>query len=457
MSERLVIEETPFGARALRLRDGQASELLFEDIAGIDVVDRLFIGIIRRIDAELNAAFVDIGLDAHAWFGASDARLIGRGDHNDPMQQRFYEGQRILVQGIRAPRDGKGARVGADVALPGHYLVHRPRRKALELSGRLPNKDARALHARASRLLPSPAFTVRASAIGCTDVALVDEAERLIARWKALKARFDDGAPPGPLGDEDALARLVRKGLNGQVGTIEALSAKTALRLRQLDDVPDIVQGDDPARIDAHLDDLLQPDVLLDNDVRLTIEPTRALVAIDIDGGRSGLSPKDINRTAVREAARQVQLRGLGGLVVLDTIDLRGKDERDALHVGARSAFLQTDPSARVLPPSPLGLIEISIRQRGPSLAERYAVRSLHDDDAHHGSPRLAAERLARALTAGPQAAASARLGLRLKRFLDQQGREAWQAFLGQHGLTPRLHLDGELSPCGYVIDPDSA
>jgi ribonuclease E/ribonuclease G len=436
MSRELVIEATPFGLRAALLEDGRLLEIS-EAASGEAPRGAVVLGRVRTIDRALDAAFVDCGSAEDGWLGARDARLLSGGARGAPIDRQLREGQAVVVQVRREAQGGKGPRLTGDVALSGPCLVWRPRR-------------------------PGAGLAERPAAKGAGAAELAAEAERLRRLWQTIEDRAQAARPPALLhGPDDPVAWLLAEQLGAAPERILIADPATLVRARgyletwrpalleRLEHLPDALAA---SGAEEQLAAALEPVVPLSGGGALTIQPTAALTAIDVDGG--GRRPLEVDLAAAAEVARQLRLRQLGGTIVVDFVDLAGARERERLAQALRRALADDPTPAEVFPMSPLGLVEISRQRRGPSLAERFG-RSCPACGGGGLVPsvRRCCENLMRELAERPPARLCARVAPDLHAYLNGAAAAAWQAFGERQGTAPALQSDALLAPGDYRLE----
>ncbi len=390
MTRELVVDGTALGTRIGLLENGRLIEVDF-----VDQEDRhgIYWGRVRAIAHAIDGAFVDCGLGADAFLSARDARALSGARRGAPINEQVSEGQAVLVQLKRLAQHGKGPRVGTDVALSGLCLVHRPRIGRVELAPELARSEhAKRQYARAAALFPAGGFSLRSAAMQVSDDELLAEADQLRQRWTALEGRAAALTPPAlldPPGDPllDLLLRSFSPDLERIVFADRTALIKARSWLEQalprwlerggLEHLPDAF---DAMGVSEELEEAQGREVALASGGCLIIEPTAALTAIDVNGtGR----PLDLNLAAVPEVARQLRLRRIGGIVVIDFVDLDTKSDRARLGAALRAAFALDPAEVQIYPMSPLGLVELSRQRTGPSLAERQGhVRPEREESA---------------------------------------------------------------------------
>lgn len=465
MSVRLVLEDTGFGLRAAVV-DSERGLLEVRDADRDDprVTGAVFAARVTAVDPKLNAAFLDCGLPQPGLIVAKDARAAAGVVERRPVRELLREGQRLVVQGLREPAGGKGARFTADVKLLGFALVHAPLAAASEdeAPGRRRNEE---LRARARELFPGGRFALRRHAKDASDEALKAEAERLAARWAGIE-KAARGAKPGRLDTGEGLLERLLAGLADfapeGVAVADPALARELQRLAET--VPTLPSwevirldpdGDAFAQtgVDEALEEALSREVPLPGGGRLLIEPTAACVAIDVDGGNR--APLEVDLAAAGEIARQVRLRNLGGTIVVDFVDLPAKHERQRLEEALRRAFRGDPAPPEILPMSPLGIVQISRPRRGEPLASRFrAACAACDGTGLVPSPRAAAEALFAELRRR-QRPAAVRAGSELAAFLRGAGARAWRHLAERLGGEPPLAVDPDLPATGFAVEED--
>jgi Rne/Rng family ribonuclease len=469
----LVLEDTGFGLRAAVVEQGRLVELRDADRDQPRVTDALFAARVTAVDAKLNAAFLDCGLPQPALLVAKDARAVAGAVERRPIRDLVREGQRLVVQGLREPVEGKGARVTSDVKLFGFALIHTPLAEASDLVHRLGGRrQGDALRERGRALFPDGRFVLRRHAAELADDALLAEAAQLAAGWQQLETMAArTAAKPGRLPElESPLERLLRSLVDLEPAEI-AIADRVLLRelnelqatrptLPPLALVP--LEPDQPAfeqtGVAAELELTHAREVPLSGGGRVTIESTAACVAIDVDGG--GRAPLDTDLEAAGEIGRQIRLRNLGGTIIVDFVDLPTRPERQRLEEALRKAFRGDPAPFEIHAMSALGIVQISRARRGETLAARYgAPCRCCGGSGLQASPRAGAEQLLAALRAARRPLAGVRAAGDLERFLvEGAGAAAWRRTLAAIGYAPALTVDSTLPPAGFVVEerPDA-
>jgi ribonuclease G len=463
MSRELVIERSPFGLKSGLLEDGRLVEVDLLDETSDDPRGDIVLGRVRRVDRELGAAFVDCGLAADAYLGARDARFLAGAGREQPIERMLCEGQEVLVQVRQGPAAGKAPRVTGDIALVGVYLVFRPRRSSVSLSARLERSPAAAeQRARAAALFPETGIALRHAAPLAGDTELGAELARLREQWAEIKAAAHAATPPARIhAVRDPLHRLLLEQIAPDLGRIvvgdqaSLVRARTWLTEWQPALADRMVSVTDPFEATGaaeQLEEALQPRVPLQGGGSLIIQPTAAFTAIDVNGG--GRRALEANLAASREIARQLRLRRIGGTAVVDFIDLPARAARARVLAALRDAVAADPAPVQVFAMSRFGLVEISRKRAGPSLAEllRRPCPVCEGAGTLPGL-RWCAERLIEELTKLSSGRVTVLAAPDLHDYLCGTGRVAWEAFAARHGQPIALDVDPSLAPGGHRIE----
>lgn len=337
--------------------DGRLTDLVAERLARPALSGAVILARVERVDRVSAAAFLDIGTGRSAF-------LPLRGPDADQLRA----GMPVITQVVADPRAEKGAEATRDVALAGATLIHLPFSNSVAVSHRLGPAAKRDWQQRLAG-----GWIVRAAAASMAEDQVLAEAARLFDRWEIIADRAETMRAPALLESAPGAARRLvldhpdaaRIVVDGKA-LLSPLQRWAAAAVPEL--APRIAAG--PAPLADALDMLLAPTVPLPSGGSITIEATRALTVIDVDGGRA---PDHLraNREAAIEIARQLRLRNIGGTVVVDFISMRRGGDRAAV-LGAFRSALADDPLKVQLGEalSPLGLAELARERRGQALAD---------------------------------------------------------------------------------------
>lgn len=366
--------------RAAVLTGGRLTDLHVDHAERPSLLGAVFVGTVERIATGLDAAFVQLGQGRPGLLSAADAR--GPKGRVDRIGTVLRAGQPVLVQ-VKADAAGaKGPVLTMDITLPGRFLVHAPRMRGISLSKRLPAGSARAdVLRRVEAAVRGDGWIARASAATADPELVACEADALVAAWRTIETAAGGPGParlhPGP----DAVRRvLIEHGTPTPAAIrVDGPDLPGGVARVCAERAPDLAgrvhrHTGDPALFEAHdlndaIDALLSPRVPLAGGASLVIERTEALTVVDVNAGERG-NALDVNLEAAAEIARQLRLRNLGGIVVVDFINMKGRGDGERL-LGALTRAVEDDPAqAHVYGMSALGLVEMTRTRRGAALAD---------------------------------------------------------------------------------------
>lgn len=353
-------------------------------------VGNVYLGRVVRVEKGLGAAFVEIG---EARPGFLPLGEFGPGEQGEVPS----EGAALIVQVARDARDGKGPRLTARPRLSGRLLLFDPRVSAVSLSERIREKPERERLAQAmARAVPGGegGFVVRRAATGAGVDALAAEATGLRAVWRRIVEEHRGARPPRLLYRDDPVLQMLRDSGEDEPDAIlvDGRRAAEELRRRCAETMPALADRfvfrprrdwvPSPAEIEEEVETALEPSVPLPSGGSLLFETGRTLTAIDVNSGREVGDPYGAaggerallrtNLEAAAEIARQVRLRNLGGILVVDFIDLASRGQRRRVVEALREAVSADPAPCRVGAMSSLGaLVEMTRRRRGASLEEQ--------------------------------------------------------------------------------------
>ncbi len=312
----------------------------------------VYFGRIDRRVRDTGSAFVDIGLKTPAYLPD-----LGEGSS---------EG--LIVQIARIGRDGKSDEVTRDIALPGKLLVYRPFGAGIKVSRKLDSEMA-------TRWQPEPpgGWIIRQAAAQVADRDIAEETARLADLWRQVFEASHQSEEPRLLHRApDAAGRLILDTADIVEIRVAEVGRRTALKAWLKVTVPalaELVRGD-PLDLAEEVPALLSSEVSLSKGASILIEPTSALTVIDVNAG-GATDHFLVNREAAREIARQLRLRNIGGIVVVDFVSMKRRESRNAVVDAFRDA-IDGDPAqfrmSRSM--SGLGLVELARERRGAGLSE---------------------------------------------------------------------------------------
>lgn len=353
----------------------------------------IYKGVVTRVEPALQAAFVDIGEDRHAFIQAKDLHprvfpesIRQQQPQDIQIQDALKRRQTILVQVTRDPIRNKGADLTCHISLAGRFLVFMPEEEnAGGISRRIDNlKDRSRLRTILSKLNPPKASSVivRTVGKGSNKKEFERDLGRLVRLWDKIRSDYDaSSAPALLLREEDAAVRALRDYLTSDIKEVIIGSEAVASRLR--DYVSTVMprtrvkisvhRGNGPLMLDHGVEEqvihALEPRVSLPSGGSIVIQATEALISVDVNSGKStkGAGSAETalttNLEAAEEIARQLRLRDLGGLIVIDFIDMESDKHRSEVERSIRNALKDDKARVSVGHISSFGMLELS-RQR---------------------------------------------------------------------------------------------
>jgi ribonuclease G len=399
-----LISGTPRETRVAILEDDRLVELLIDRPEMRRSVGNIYRGKVEAVLPGIQAAFVDIGLEKSAFLHASDLIEPDEDDEDDEdeggrggrraklpnIQDQVKRGETILVQVTKEPISTKGPRVTTQISLPGRFLVYLPYASKIGVSRKIASREERArLREIVGKHLPKDAggVIVRTVAEDVTDDQIRREMKSLLALWKKIKRKATFVRPPALVQREASLTSgIIRDLFSEKVDKLyvdsKQLYDEIEHYLEQVD--PELLERatryEDPVPlfdkfdIESEIANLYKRRVDLPSGGYVIIEPTEALVSIDVNTGRY-TGKKDPEKTilktnmdAAREIARQLRLRDIGGIIVIDFIDMETQSNRDKVLHELRSALGRDRARTRAFQISDLGLIEMTRQRVRPSL-----------------------------------------------------------------------------------------
>lgn len=400
--KQIVINVEQLETRVAVLENGILENFFIEHPSEERIVGSIFKGRIQNIEDGLQAAFVDIGFRKNAFIHYWDmipedtARLeaeegVKRSSPRrrkwDPgeMAKRFPVGSEIIVQVTKGAIGTKGPRVTANLSIAGRYLVMMPGCRLKGVSRKIDDAKERQRLKKVLARLPFPdnnGFIVRTAGAGARKTSFARDLRGLLETWTEIERRIAELPAPCKLYDEpDLVERVVRDSLTEDYDRIVLDNREEYERIRNLvgklsrrtKGRVKLYDGDLPCfeyfKIEEALENIFRRRVRLPSGGYLVFDETEALVAIDVNTGRHKGSQNQeesivqVNTEAAEEVARQLRLRNIGGLLVVDFIDMRQKRHQNAVYRTLKEALKKDRARTNLLTISQLGLLEMT-RQR---------------------------------------------------------------------------------------------
>jgi ribonuclease G len=393
MSEDILVNVTPQETRVAIMQQAVVQELHVERASALGLVGNVYIGKVARVLPGMQSAFIDIGSERAAFLHVADiweARNQEGGVR--PIERMLSEGQSLMVQVVKDPIGTKGARLSTQISIAGRLLVYLPQESHIGISQRIEDEAERAvLRDKLTQLLPqgsSGGFIIRTVAETASERELAFDIEYLRKVWAGIEERSHTAAPPALLYQDLNLSlRVLRDMVHDETGRILIDSRETYRRVLGFaqDYIPNVAarvqhyMGERPLfdlySVEDEIERALARRVDLKSGGYLIIDQTEALTTIDVNTGAfvGGRSFDDTifktNLEAAQVIARQLRLRNLGGIIILDFIDMESEEHRNAVLGELRKALARDRVRMTVNGFTQLGLVEMTRKRTRESLA----------------------------------------------------------------------------------------
>ncbi|NMP15711.1 ribonuclease G [Thalassotalea sp. Y01] len=397
MSGELLINVTPSETRVALIENGTLQEVHIERNAKRGIVGNIYLGKVIRVLPGMQAAFVDIGLDKAAFLHASDirTRLITSGESNSndnevaDIRTLVHEGQYLMVQVVKDPLGTKGARLTTDLTIASRYLVMMPNSSHAGVSQRIEDEEER--NRLRNIVLPfcddDGGFIVRTAAEGAGEDEMVHDAEFLRRVWSKVRERKQRKQTDLALYQDLHLAcRIIRDFVGSGLErirvdsklTFEQISEFTEEFVPELKDIVAYYPGEKPIfdlfSVETEIQRALQRKVELKSGGYLIIDQTEAMTTIDINTG-AFVGHRNLEETifntnieATQAIARQLRLRNLGGIIIIDFIDMIDNEHQKRVLHSLELAMAKDNVKYSISNFSQLGLVEMTRKRTRESL-----------------------------------------------------------------------------------------
>ncbi len=382
------------------LEDGVLVEHYVDRSASTSLIGNIYLGRVQNVLPSMEAVFIDIGRGRNAvlYAGEVDWDAFNVSSDSRKVEQVFKSGQSVLVQVSKDPVGAKGARLTGHVSLPGRYVVYSPGGHLSGISRKLPDSERQRLkQILDSVVAEESSVIVRTAAEGATAEELVSDVERLQAQWQVIEKKSKQGSAPQQLyAEPDLTRRIIRDTftedfrqlvVNGNGGPDDAyeqiapyvdhLAPHLAERVVQWN----AAEGDPFAkfRIDEQISKALERKVFLPSGGSLVIDRTEAMTVIDVNTGKFTGSGGNLEETITRnnleaaeEVVRQLRLRDIGGIIVIDFIDMVLPNNRELLLRRLVECLGRDRTRHQVSEVTSLGLVQMTRKRIGTGLAEAF-------------------------------------------------------------------------------------
>ncbi|KMM75295.1 ribonuclease G [Xanthomonas sp. NCPPB 1128] len=404
MSQEILVNVTPRETRVAVIENGMLQELHIERGWRRGVVGNIYKGRVQRVMPGMQAAFVEVGLERAAFLHANDVvrpAPVGNGDTEEatplpvsaavPIVELLRDGQDIVVQVVKDPIGSKGARLTTQISIPSRYLVLLQQSRVIGVSARIEDEAERQrLKTLVADLAASHGgfgYIIRTNAEGQPAEALAEDIAYLSRVWNVVERRGRDGAPASIIYEDlslplRAVRDLIRKDVEkvkvDSHETFERLQAFVAKYMPVLAERLELYTGDRPIfdlyGVEDEIARALDKQVPLKSGGYLVIDQTEAMTTIDVNTG-SFLGQRNLEETvfrtnleAAQAVARQLRLRNLGGIIIIDFIDMDDAEHRRQVLRTLEKALSRDHAKTTVYEFSPLGLVEMTRKRTVESL-----------------------------------------------------------------------------------------
>ena len=384
----------------------------------------VYLSKVENILPSIEAAFVNVGSDKMGFLHAAD--VIGKGGLQDKLSPK----QKLVVQVVKEPTGHKGPRVTTSISLPGRFCVLMPQEAGISVSKKIMSSKERArLKSIVSLLKPvGLGVIIRTEAEGQTEAEIQEDLEILLEKWNTIVTQAELVDAPNLLyRDQDLLYRVIREACTEDVKEIVVDTPYAMHRTQQLIqnwnlnrniDIS-VYKGSEPllvaSGVKKEIELALQDKVNLPSGGYLFIQTTEALTVIDVNSGKfisSATQDETIlktNKEAVKEIARQLKLRNIGGMIIIDFIDMLSRADKIAILEELELAVEDDKSKPQVGQLSDLGLVEMTRHRQGQSLSEIFTKKCPHC----HGTGHILEDfGFASSLSEGEQRSKAAKLKL---------------------------------------------
>ncbi|HEY1344136.1 MAG TPA: Rne/Rng family ribonuclease, partial [Streptosporangiaceae bacterium] len=375
------------------LEDGVLVEHYVDKASHQSFVGNVYLGKVQNVLPSMEAAFVDIGKGRNAVLYAGEVNFDASGLEGESkrIESALKSGQSVLVQVTKDPVGHKGARLTSQVSLPGRYLVYVPGGSMMGISRKLPDKERTRLKQILKQVMPGGAgVIVRTAAEGASEEELAHDVSRLSAQWESIEAKAKSANAPELLYSEpDLTIRVVRDIFNEDFSKLvvsgdqgwDLVDEYVRYVAPHLADRLDHWQGDEDAftnyRIDEQLTKALERKVWLPSGGSLVIDNTEAMTVVDVNTGKFTGQGGNLEETVTRnnleaaeEIVRQLRLRDVGGIIVIDFIDMVLESNRELVLRRLLECLARDRTKHQVAEVTSLGLVQMTRKRVGSGLLE---------------------------------------------------------------------------------------
>jgi ribonuclease E len=397
----MVVRQKPDRTQIAVLEDGVLVEHYVSRTTSGTMVGNVYLGKVQNVLPSMEAAFVDVGRGRNAVLYAGEVNWDATGleGRARSIEQALRSGDSVLVQVTKDPIGHKGARLSSHIALSGRHLVYVPNGNASGISRKLPDNERKRLRDVLKKMVPDGAgVIVRTAAEGASEDELARDVKRLQAQWEDIQARAAEGHAPAALSEEpDLVIRVVRDLFNEDFRELVVQGEQAYSDVEHyLNSVsPDLVErlhrhvgtGDVFAeqRIDEQILKGLDRKVFLPSGGHLVIDRTEAMTVVDVNTGKYTGAGGNLEETVTRnnleaaeEIVRQLRLRDIGGIVVIDFIDMVLESNRELVLRRLTECLGRDRTKHQVTEITSLGLVQMTRKRIGAGLLEAFTETCDH-------------------------------------------------------------------------------
>ena len=373
------------------LENGKVTDFFIS--RGEVILGDVYLATVDNILPSIDAAFVNVGFDKMGFLHAQD--VMGKGSLKDKLSPK----QKLIVQVVKEPTGHKGPRITTEISLPGRFLVLMPNEPGISISKKIENSKERArLKSVVSLIKPvGVGVIIRTEAEGQSEADIQEDLEILLEKWNNIITAAETMTPPNLLyRDQDLLYRTIREACTEDV---KEIVVDTAFAMQRVQNILQnwhmnknvqvtLYKGTEPLLIatDIHkeIKAALNVKVNMPSGGYLFIQQTEALTVIDVNSGKftsSSTQDETILKTnieAVHEIARQLRLRNIGGMIIVDFIDMMSRADKLAMLEELEIALEPDKAKPQVGQISDLGLVELTRHRQGQSLSEIFTKKCPH-------------------------------------------------------------------------------
>ncbi|MET8052340.1 Rne/Rng family ribonuclease [Streptosporangium sp. NPDC005286] len=393
----MVVRRTGGRTQIAVLEDGVLVEHYVNREASQSYVGNVYLGKVQNVLPSMEAAFVDIGKGRNAVLYAGEVNFDTAGLEGQPkrIEVALKSGQSVLVQVTKDPMGHKGARLTSQISLPGRYLVYVPDGSMTGISRKLPDKERTRLKSILKKVMPENAgVIVRTAAEGASEDELSRDVARLSAQWENIQRKAKSASAPELLSSEpDLTVRVVRDVFNEDFSSlvvagdevwetvdeyVRYVAPHLADRLSRWEEDGDVFAA---YRIDEQIAKAMERKVWLPSGGSLVIDRTEAMTVVDVNTGKFTGQGGNLEETVTRnnleaaeEIVRQLRLRDIGGIIVIDFIDMVLENNRDLVLRRLLECLARDRTKHQVAEVTSLGLVQMTRKRVGQGLLEAFST-----------------------------------------------------------------------------------